>query len=126
MLDEVGDAVDLRGFITGAGADPGAHGDAPDLGHGLGKNEEAVGQNGLADVAWSVLLGGRVESIAKGSRVADMLLLGLYCFIVAVLDDGSLVEEGLPAGSGLPPNGGASSDALALMEGVGKEVSVGG
>ena len=51
VLDEVGDAVEVGGLVAGAGVDPDAHGDGADVGHGLGEDEQAVGQAGAADVA---------------------------------------------------------------------------
>ncbi len=57
VLDEVGDPVEGGGLVAGAGADPGAHGDAADVGHGLGEDEEAIGEHGLADVAGGLIQG---------------------------------------------------------------------
>ena len=59
VLDEVGDAVEGGGLVAGAGVDPDAHGDGADVGHGLGEDEQAVGQAGAADVAggWSRAVG---------------------------------------------------------------------
>ena len=64
VLDEVGDAVEGGGLVAGAGGDPGAHGDAADVRHGLGEDEEAVGEGGAADVA-----GGLVEGDGVGAEL---------------------------------------------------------
>ena len=48
---EVGEAVFLGGFVARAGVDPGTHGNGAHVRHGLGKDEQAVGQNRPADVA---------------------------------------------------------------------------
>ena len=77
VLNEVGDAVEGGGFVAGAGGDPGAHGDAADVRHGLGENEEAVGEGGAADVA-----GGLVEGDGVGAElVCEDCGHSLYCFI---------------------------------------------
>ena len=58
VLYEVGEAIFFDWFVTGAGVDPGAHGDGAHVGHGLGEDEEAVGEDGAADVAGLVRRGG--------------------------------------------------------------------
>jgi len=51
VLDEVSDAVFLRGFAARAVANPDADGDGTDVGHILGDDNETVGKNVALDVA---------------------------------------------------------------------------
>src|SRR3546814_14821441 len=44
MLQHMGDAVDLRRLVAGAGIDPDADRDGLDLRHGLGNDPQAVGE----------------------------------------------------------------------------------
>ncbi len=66
VLEEVGDAVGLGGFVAGAGVEPDAHGDRAQGGHAFGEDAEAVGQGGGADVA-----GGRSAGSVFGLRDGD-------------------------------------------------------
>ena len=43
--------LSVEGLVARAGVDPDAHGDGADVGDGLGEDEQAVGQDGAADVA---------------------------------------------------------------------------
>ena len=49
VLQEVGDAVLLRGFVAGAGGDIGAEGDGLDPVHAFGDDGQAGGQAGELD-----------------------------------------------------------------------------
>ena len=51
VLDEVRDAVGLRGLAARAGFDPDAHGDGAQMLHALGQNDQAVGQYSTAKIA---------------------------------------------------------------------------
>jgi hypothetical protein len=51
VLHEMGQAVFFRYFAARAVADPHAHGDRADVGHGLGEHHQAVGQDMLLNVA---------------------------------------------------------------------------
>jgi len=74
MLDEVSDAVLIGSFAARAGADPNADRDGADVRHGLGNDDETVGENALLNVARLVGHGfthcvtGRDESRLVDSR----------------------------------------------------------
>ena len=53
VLDEVGDAVKFRHFVTGASAHPDTHSDGADVLHALGEDDEAAGKDSTADVAFA-------------------------------------------------------------------------
>src|SRR6202158_4766534 len=62
VLHEVGEAVLFGNFAAGAVADPDAYGDGAHMGHGLGDNHQAVGQNVLLNVA---RLGRHIEIVTQ-------------------------------------------------------------
>ena len=65
VLDEVGEAVFFDWLVTGAGVDPGTHGYGAHMRHGLGEDEEAIGEDGAADVAGLVNAGGGLSRRVK-------------------------------------------------------------
>src|SRR5947209_7040483 len=65
VLHEVGQAVLLGDFAAGAVADPDTHGNGAHVGHGLGDDHEAVGQNVLLNVA---RFGGHLIIVAQPRR----------------------------------------------------------
>src|SRR5713226_9529914 len=62
VLDEVGQTVFFGDFTAGAVANPHADGDGAHVGHGLGDDHEAVGQNVLLNVA---RFGGHLNIVAQ-------------------------------------------------------------
>ena len=76
VLDEVGDAVEGGGLVARAGGDPDAHGDGADVGDGFGEDEQAVGEDGPADVAG----GGCGGEDGGGEGCGHAAPIVLYCF----------------------------------------------
>src|SRR6266436_1361057 len=62
VLHEVREAVLFRNFAAGAVADPQADGDGAHVGHGLGDDHEAVGQNVFLNVA---RFGGHINIVTQ-------------------------------------------------------------
>src|SRR5467141_1967404 len=65
VLHKVSEAVLFGNFAAGAVADPDADGDGAHMGHGLGNNHEAVGQNVLLNVA---RFGRHIEIVTQAGR----------------------------------------------------------
>src|ERR1700731_2965493 len=65
VLHEVGEAVLFRDFAAGTVANPNSDRDGAHMGHSLGDNHEAVGQNVLLNVA---RFGGHIEIVTQARR----------------------------------------------------------
>ncbi len=66
VLDKMRDAIQLRHFVTGAGAHPDAHGDGADVLHAFGEDNESTGKDSTANIAFFSHFGFREEGNLRG------------------------------------------------------------